>query len=59
MYGTSSKDSRLLKCVEGWLATDALERNERADGQTQWEILSESMRQFGDKYFNYWSEIKR
>lgn len=51
-----SSDSKLLKIVEGWLRKDKqASRNVPQDSQkTRWEVLSENMAKYGDKYYNYW-----
>jgi CCR4-NOT complex subunit CAF16 len=47
--------------VEKWLRDDYKIANEirkkKADGTipTRWEVLSENMKEYGDKYFNYWN----
>ncbi len=54
-------NSPLLLVVEKWLRDDYKIANEirkkKADGTipTRWEVLSENMKEYGDKYFNYWN----
>lgn len=49
-------DSPLLQVIEGWLAKDFEERIERGDtrGHTKWDELSENMKVYGDRFYNYW-----
>ncbi|KAI8589677.1 P-loop containing nucleoside triphosphate hydrolase protein [Geranomyces variabilis] len=55
-------NSPLLLVVEKWLSDDL--RKLRKEGrrtlegavQTKWEILSENMKAFGDRYYNYWTD---
>jgi len=54
-------DSPLLLIVEKWLREDhkaAVEKRkqEAVHGvlPTRWEVLSENMKELGDKYYNYW-----
>ncbi|KAJ3035134.1 CCR4-NOT regulatory complex component [Rhizophlyctis rosea] len=56
-------NSPLLLLVEKWLAEDHRRRKEKEqsrhdDGRakTRWDVLSDNMRQYGDKYYNYWRE---
>ncbi|KAJ3347508.1 CCR4-NOT regulatory complex component [Kappamyces sp. JEL0680] len=54
-------NSPLLLVVEKWLREDYKIANEARRNkdtgaiQTRWEVLSENMKQFGDKYYNYWN----
>ncbi len=51
-------NSPLLRVVEQWLRQDYLNRvPQGSDGKpkTKWEILSENMREYGDKFYNYWN----
>ena len=52
-------NSPLLLVVEKWLRQDAqakktLRKNEQGQVMTRWDILSENMKEYGDKYYNYW-----
>ncbi|KAJ3185321.1 CCR4-NOT regulatory complex component [Gaertneriomyces sp. JEL0708] len=53
-------NSPLLMVVESWLREDHRRlkkegrRNHEGKVLTKWEILSENMKEFGDKYYNYW-----
>ncbi|KAJ3148491.1 CCR4-NOT regulatory complex component [Geranomyces michiganensis] len=55
-------NSPLLLVVEKWLADDL--RKLRKEGRrtlegpvrTKWEILSENMKAYGDRYYNYWTD---
>ncbi|KAI8916000.1 P-loop containing nucleoside triphosphate hydrolase protein [Gorgonomyces haynaldii] len=53
-------NSPLLQVVEKWLRKDyvRLKQQQRRDKEgkamTKWEILSENMKEYGDKYYNYW-----
>jgi CCR4-NOT complex subunit CAF16 len=52
-------NSPLLLVVEKWLRDDykiLAAKKKRKDGvvMTRWEVLSENMKQYGDKYYNYW-----
>ncbi|KAI8900256.1 P-loop containing nucleoside triphosphate hydrolase protein [Globomyces pollinis-pini] len=53
-------NSPLLLVVEKWLREDykQLRKLQQVDEtgkpMTKWEILSENMKQYGDKYYNYW-----
>ncbi|KAI8910715.1 P-loop containing nucleoside triphosphate hydrolase protein [Powellomyces hirtus] len=54
-------NSPLLLVVEKWLTSD--QQKLRKEGRktqegrvmTKWEVLSENMREYGDKYYNYWT----
>ncbi|TPX55557.1 hypothetical protein PhCBS80983_g05227 [Powellomyces hirtus] len=54
-------NSPLLLVVEKWLTAD--QQKLRKEGRktqegrvmTKWEVLSENMREYGDKYYNYWT----
>jgi CCR4-NOT complex subunit CAF16 len=52
--------SPLLKVVEAWLRQDDKESKElELSGSdkplpTRWDILSDNMKQYADKYYNYW-----
>ncbi|KAI9209675.1 P-loop containing nucleoside triphosphate hydrolase protein [Polychytrium aggregatum] len=54
-------NSPLLCVVEKWLAADYQKRgltgrrNPEGKVMTKWDILSENMRAFGDKYYNYYT----
>lgn len=59
---TVSKDieivdnSPLLRVVEKWLRKDYSDGSKgEASVKTKWDILSENMRQYGDKFYNYWN----
>ncbi|KAH6591254.1 hypothetical protein BASA50_008831 [Batrachochytrium salamandrivorans] len=53
-------NSPLLLVVEKWLREDSKKLAKtgklNADGQvmTRWDVLSENMKEYGDKYYNYW-----
>lgn len=52
-------NSPLLTVVEGWLRKDAQKGRESSENNpgplpSKWDILSENMKAYGDKYFNYW-----
>lgn len=55
-------NSALLLVVEKWLRDDTqqtdrekgVQLNELGQPITKWDILSENMKAFGDKYYNYW-----
>jgi CCR4-NOT complex subunit CAF16 len=53
-------NSPLLLVIEGWLREDykkiklLKKKNEKGEIMTRWEVLSENMKEFGDKYYNYW-----
>ncbi|KAL2913370.1 CCR4-NOT regulatory complex component [Polyrhizophydium stewartii] len=55
-------NSPLLLVVDRWLREDnkRLAREGRRDREgkvmTKWDILSENMKEHGDKYFNYWRQ---
>ncbi|KAJ3357696.1 CCR4-NOT regulatory complex component [Entophlyctis luteolus] len=62
--GTSryEDNSALLRVVERWLREDYKYRTRTSqrtntDGilMTRWQMLSENMKEYGDKYYNYWS----
>ncbi len=53
--------SPLLMVVERWLRADAeaakATRDAASNGEaprSKWDILSENMKEYGDKYYNYW-----
>jgi CCR4-NOT complex subunit CAF16 len=54
-------NSPLLIVVEQWLRKDLQETklaaryNDKGALMTKWDVLSENMRAFGDKYYNYWT----
>ncbi|KAI9104825.1 P-loop containing nucleoside triphosphate hydrolase protein [Phlyctochytrium arcticum] len=54
-------NSPLLLVVEKWLMDDMAKmrkegkRNQEGRALTKWEILSDNMKQYGDKYYNYWN----
>ncbi|KAJ3123626.1 CCR4-NOT regulatory complex component [Nowakowskiella sp. JEL0407] len=53
-------NSPLLRVVEGWMRKDyekkrIVKRKEDGTIMTKWDILSENMKAFGDKYYNYWN----
>ena len=56
--GTFFKDSPLLMIVEEWLRRDykaiKAKPSPNSNLKTRWEILSENMAEYGDKYYNYW-----
>ena len=51
-------NSPLLTLIEGWLGEDQKIIDEQdlqnTKGITRWDVLSENMKQYGDKYYNYW-----
>jgi CCR4-NOT complex subunit CAF16 len=53
--------SPLLHMVEKWVradkADDKAKRLAQKNGkvQTKWDSLSENMKEYGDKYYNYWN----
>lgn len=52
-------NSPLLMVVEQWLRKDAEEdKSQRLDPEgrvmTRWDVLSENMKVYGDKFYNYW-----
>lgn len=55
-------NSPLLLVVEKWLREDyktiVAKRKKDKEGvtMTRWEVLSENMKQYGDKYYNYWNK---
>ncbi|KAJ3074057.1 CCR4-NOT regulatory complex component [Podochytrium sp. JEL0797] len=58
-------NSALLRVVERWLREDYKYRartsqRTNADGflMSRWQMLSENMKEYGDKYFNYWNGDK-
>jgi CCR4-NOT complex subunit CAF16 len=54
---SASSDSKLLKIVEKWLRKDKeVEKSmPNQTNKTRWEVLSENMAKYGDKYYNYWT----
>ncbi|KAJ3020635.1 CCR4-NOT regulatory complex component [Thoreauomyces humboldtii] len=55
-------NSALLLVVEKWLRDDLARARKEAPAHptegrpmTRWDVLSENMRENGDKYFNYWT----
>ncbi|KND01303.1 uncharacterized protein SPPG_03112 [Spizellomyces punctatus DAOM BR117] len=54
-------NSPLLMVVEKWLRDDSSRirkegrRNQEGKVMTKWEILSENMKEYGDKFYNYWN----
>ncbi|KAJ3119008.1 CCR4-NOT regulatory complex component [Physocladia obscura] len=56
-------NSALLRVVERWLREDYKYRSRTsqrtdADGMlmTRWQMLSENMKEYGDKFYNYWNQ---
>jgi CCR4-NOT complex subunit CAF16 len=53
-------NSPLLVVVEKWLREDykilnaKKKRGTKGQVLTRWEVLSENMKEYGDKYYNYW-----
>jgi CCR4-NOT complex subunit CAF16 len=50
-----SDNSPLLRVVESWLRQDLKKRQPAEPQKTRWEVLSENMQAYGDKYYNYWN----
>lgn len=54
-------NSPLLLVVEQWLRQDYKVLNERRRNKetgvmmSRWDVLSENMKEYGDKYYNYWT----
>ncbi|KAJ3286092.1 CCR4-NOT regulatory complex component [Rhizoclosmatium sp. JEL0117] len=55
-------NSALLRVVERWLREDYKHRtrtSQKTDAEgrlmTRWAMLSENMKEYGDKYYNYWN----
>ncbi|KAJ3231443.1 CCR4-NOT regulatory complex component [Chytriomyces hyalinus] len=60
--GGYEDNSALLRVVERWLREDYKYRartSQRTDHDgmllTRWEMLKENMKEYGDKYYNYWN----
>jgi CCR4-NOT complex subunit CAF16 len=53
-----SFNSPLLAVVEQWLRGCTNERDKQFDQEgkevTRWDVLSQNMKDYGDKYYNYW-----
>ena len=49
-------NSALLTLVEKWLGDDqkALDSQKPVTGPSRWDVLSENMKDYGDRYYNYW-----
>jgi CCR4-NOT complex subunit CAF16 len=51
-------DSPLLLLVEQWLRKDFVEARRRRDvmahSETKWDKMSNDVKKYGDKFYNYW-----
>lgn len=49
-------NSVLLSIVEKWLREDFNKVKRKGKKKTVWDRLSEDVKQYGDKYYNYWNQ---
>ena len=49
-------NSPLLTLIEKWLTKDQelIDKKTPATGPSRWDVLSQNMKEYGDKYYNYW-----